>query len=77
LRKNNRKLDKSFGKEYDWLCFCWVSPNLQTKKGTKFDSKDNNIQLKSQDEVKPYVKKVAVKNKFTQFCIQLIDLFLV
>ena len=51
----------TFSEKSDGTVIFWTRQKDGTKKGTKFDSKNNNIQYKSEDEVKPYVKKVAVK----------------
>ena len=51
----------TFSEKADGSVIFWTRQKDGTKKGTKFDSKDNNIQFTSDDEVKPYVKKVAVK----------------
>ena len=51
----------TFSEKSDGTVTFWTRQKDGTKKGTKFNSKDNNIQFKSDDEVKPYVKKVAVK----------------
>ena len=51
----------TFSEKGDGTVIFWTRQKDGTKKGTKFDSKDNNIQFKPEDEVKPYVKKVAVK----------------
>ena len=51
----------TFSEKADGSVMFWTRQKDGTKKGTKFNSKDTNIQFKSEDEVKPYVKKVAVK----------------
>ena len=51
----------TFAEKSDGTVIFWTRQKDGTKKGTKFGSKDNNIQFKSEDEVKPYIKKVAVK----------------
>ena len=51
----------TFSEKADGTVTFWTRQKDGTKKGTKFNSNDNNIQFKSDDEVKPYVKKVAVK----------------
>ena len=51
----------TFSEKADGSVTFWTRQKDGTKKGTKFDSKDNNIQFKSENEVKPYVKKVAVQ----------------
>ena len=41
MRRKNREFDNCFGKKYDWLCFCWVSPNLQSPDKVKMINKFN------------------------------------
>ena len=51
----------TFSEKADGSVTFWTRQKDGTKKGTKFDSKDKNIQFKSEDEVKPYIKQVKVK----------------
>ena len=51
----------TFAEKADGTVTFWTRQKDGTKKGTKFDSNDKNIQFKSEDDVKPYIKKVAVK----------------
>ena len=50
----------TFSEKADGTVMFWTRQKDGTKKGTKFNSKDN-IQYKSENEVKPYLKKVTVK----------------
>ena len=53
----------TFSEKSDGSVIFWTRKKDGTKKGTKFNSKDN-IQFKSNDKVKPYIKQVKV-NKNT------------
>ena len=52
----------TFSEKADGSVTFWTRQKDGTKKGTKFDINDNNIQFKSDDEVKPYVKQIKIKN---------------
>ena len=51
----------TFSEKSDGTVIFWTRQKDGTKKGTKFDSNNSNIQFKSENEVKPYVKQVKVK----------------
>ena len=50
----------TFSEKADGSVIFWTRQKDGTKKGTKFDSNDNNIQFKTEDEVKPYT---AIQSK--------------
>ena len=52
----------TFAEKADGTVTFWTRQKDGTKKGTKFNIKDSNtIQFKSDEDVKPYIKKVTVK----------------
>ena len=51
----------TFEEKEDGTVTFWTRQKDGAKKGTKFDSEDNNIQYKTEDAVNPYVKKVAAE----------------
>ena len=56
----------TFAEKADGTVIFWTRQKNGTKKGTKFNINDKNIQFKTKDEVKPYIKKVTVKKTATK-----------